>query len=307
MFEWLKNKDKKTVTKTEPLPQITDDMLKTSGSSSSQSGSSRMVYELETFVCTATGNRQYQQDAAYVTPTKIIAANKKSRVLAIVCDGMGGMADGGKASQTAIQMMRHGFDQIEKTQDPINIPAFFHKGIVSIDQVINSFPKENGKGSGTTMVACIAEDDKLYWASVGDSRIYILRDGRITQMTRDHNYWLRLQEQVKAGEITMEEAKSKKQKEALISFLGMGNITLMDIRQTAFEMKEDDVVMLCSDGITKTLPKGMIEHILLANAVKPEKKAQALVEAATHKNSHNQDNTTCALIHYHKRDIKKTI
>ena len=61
----------------------------------------RKVPELTTMVCTSTGNRKYQQDAVYVTPSKVLASNKKTRVMALVCDGMGGMADGGKASQTA--------------------------------------------------------------------------------------------------------------------------------------------------------------------------------------------------------------
>ena len=224
--------------------------------------------------------------------------------MALVCDGMGGMADGGKASQTAIQMMIQGFQNIEKMQD-VDIPFFFQQGIRAIDRTIASFPKEDGKGSGTTMVACIAEDNKLYWASVGDSRIYIIRGNQMQQVTRDHNYWLRLQEMIKAGQITEEEAMAKKQKEALISFLGIGNVSLMDINAKPFEMKFGDVVMLCSDGITKTLPDAQIKKIITADEVKPEKKAEALVEAAIHINSHSQDNTSVALIHYHEKKIEK--
>ena len=71
-------------------------------SSSSTGRVQRMVPELATLSYTVTGNRQYQQDAVYVSKGKKLAANKKTRVLAVVCDGMGGMADGGKASQTAM-------------------------------------------------------------------------------------------------------------------------------------------------------------------------------------------------------------
>lgn len=264
----------------------------------------RRVPELATLVRSATGNRQYQQDAAYITPSKALASNKKTRVMALVCDGMGGMADGGRASRTAIQMMVQGFQKVEKLPE-VNIPGFFRQGILTIDQTIYNFPKESGKGSGTTMVACIAEDNKLYWASVGDSRIYILRGNQMQQVTRDHNYWLRLQEKVAAGEMTLEEARKQKQKEALISFLGMGNVSLMDINTTPFELQFGDVVMLCSDGITKTLSDDRIKQIITADAVRPEQKAEALVEAATHTNAHSQDNTTVALIHYHNKDIKK--
>ena len=187
----------------------------------------------------------------------------------------------------------------------LNIPYFFLQGIKAIDRAIYEFPKEEGRGSGTTMAACIAEDNKLYWASVGDSRIYIIRGNQMQQVTRDHNYRLHLQEMVRTGQMSEEEAEAARQKEALISYLGMGNVSLMDINSQPFEMQYGDVVMLCSDGITKTLPDEQIKKIITADAVKPEQKAKALVDAATHLNSHSQDNTTAALIHYQERDIKE--
>lgn len=264
----------------------------------------RSVPQLYTLSYTETGNRQYQQDAVYVSKSKILAANKKTRVLGIVCDGMGGMADGGRASQTAIQMMVQGFEQIEKASN-VNIPGFFRQGIQVIDKTIYNFPKENGKGSGTTMVAVIAEDNKLYWASVGDSRIYIIRGGSMKQITRDHNYWLRLQEMVAAGQMSQEEAMGKRQKEALISFLGIGNVSLMDINTQPFEMQTGDTIMLCSDGITKTLPDEQIQKIITADIVSLEEKARTLVRAAVTNNTHSQDNTSVAILQYRDMEIKK--
>lgn len=291
MFGRKKNNDKKRV-----IPNQTSFV--------SMAPVVRKVPALTTLVRTATGNRQYQQDAAYVTESKILASNRKTRVLAVVCDGMGGMTDGGRASQTAKEMMVRGFQKVEKYPQ-LDIPAFFQQGIQAIDRTIYEFPKIDGRGSGTTMVACIAEDHKLYWASVGDSRIYIIRGRQMQQVTRDHNYWLRLQEMIRQGRITEQEAMAERQKEALISFLGIGNVSLMDINTVPFEMQYGDVVMLCSDGITKTLPDSQIQQIILDDRVKPNQKAEALVEAATHVNSHSQDNTSVALIHYHEEDIKQ--
>lgn len=264
----------------------------------------RSVPQLYTLSYTDTGNREYQQDAVFVSESKVLAANKKTRVIGIVCDGMGGMADGGRASQTAIQMMVQGFRQIEKASS-VNIPAFFRQGILAVDKTIHNFPRENGKGSGTTMVAVIAEDNKLYWASVGDSRIYIIRGGNMKQVTRDHNYWLRLQEMVAAGQMSMEEAMGKRQKEALISFLGIGNVSLMDINTQPFEMQTGDTVMLCSDGITKTLPDEQIRNIIMADIVSLEEKAKTLVRAAVTNNTHSQDNTSVAILQYREMEIKK--
>ena len=268
----------------------------------------RTVPELATFSYTDQGRREYQQDAVYVTPSKKFAANRKTRVMAVVCDGMGGMADGGKASRTAIQMMINGFQNVQN-QPQMNIPGFFRSAIVTIDKTIASFPKENGRGSGTTMVAAIAEENKLYWASVGDSRIYIIRENtnqtEMRQITRDHNYWLRLQEMVAQGKMTQEEAMGKRQKEALISFLGIGNVSLMDISTEPIPMQYGDIVMLCSDGITKTLPDHQIKSIILDDKNPIEQKAVQLVEAAIHGNTHSQDNTSVAILQYRESTINK--
>ena len=268
----------------------------------------RTVPELATFSYTDQGRREYQQDAVYVTPSKKFAANRKTRVMAVVCDGMGGMADGGKASRTAIQMMINGFQNVQN-QPQMNIPGFFRSASVTIDKTIASFPKENGRGSGTTMVAAIAEENKLYWASVGDSRIYIIRENNnqteMRQITRDHNYWLRLQEMVAQGKMTQEEAMGKRQKEALISFLGIGNVSLMDISTEPIPMQYGDIVMLCSDGITKTLPDHQIKSIILDDKNPIEQKAVQLVEAAIHGNTHSQDNTSVAILQYRESTINK--
>ena len=96
-----------------------------------------------------------------------------------------------------------------------------------------------------------------------------------------------------------------RQKEALISFLGIGNVSLMDISTEPIQMQYGDIVMLCSDGITKTLPDHQIKSIILDDKNPIEQKAVQLVEAAIHGNTHSQDNTSVAILQYRESTINK--
>jgi serine/threonine protein phosphatase PrpC len=261
----------------------------------------RKVHMLTTSMYSVVGNRDQQQDSMYVTPSKNLVSNRKKRVLAIVCDGLGGMADGGKASRIAMQIIVQRFQKLEKNS-AFNIPLFFRRGILTADRVIYEFSKKNRKGSGTTMVACIVEDNKLYWASVGDSRIYIIRNRQILQITRDHNYGLCLLKKMYVGEMTVEEAMRNKKKAALISYLGIGNISLMDINDNPLKLLHGDIVMLCSDGLTKTLSDSRIKEIIMTDILKFEEKAESLVKIATYANAYSQDNTSVILIHYEEME-----
>ena len=263
----------------------------------------RTVPEIRTYSYMDAGNREYQQDAVFVSPTKKLAANKRTRLLGLVCDGMGGMADGGRASSTALQMISHAFERIENEED-VNLPLFFRQGILATDRTIHEFPKENGRGSGTTMVAVIIEDDHFYWASVGDSRIYLLRGGRLQMLTRDHNYDLRLKQMIQEGSLTMEEYAGKRQKEALISFLGIGDISLMDISPGAIPLYVGDTILLCSDGVTKTLSDEQIRQILTSDRISIEDSAKQLVDVAIHGNTRSQDNTSVVLMKYLETELK---
>lgn len=262
----------------------------------------RRVEQLFTYAYTHTGNRQYQQDSVFVSQSKILAANKKVRVLEVVCDGMGGMADGGRAARTGTQMMKDDFMKIEKEPE-VDIPRFLENEVRRIDRVIAAFPQEDGHGSGSTIVAVIAEDNRLYWVSVGDSRIYIFRGNEMKQLTKDHNYLLRLSELVANGEMSLEEAKRQPQKEALISFLGIGGLELIDIAHTPLELIPGDIVLLCSDGVTKTLEDNWIQKIMLSPTSSMEEKAETLVRAAVRTNTRSQDNTSVAILHYDYKAI----
>jgi protein phosphatase len=238
------------------------------------------------------GTREYQQDSLYVDAPLIFSDKDDAQLLGIVCDGMGGMESGGAASQLAVEVFKNEFKQ-----GITDIPRFLEDTIRLAGREVNEFTKGAG---GTTLAAVIADHNKLYWGAVGDSRIYILRKGEIAQLTRDHNYFLTLSEQVKKKEITEKEAKSNPKKDALISFIGMDNLKLIDISPAPLTLQTGDIILLCSDGLTKTLTNEEISEIIFENYGNVEETARLLPVETFDRSPGGQDNIAVVLIQYDK-------
>ena len=232
----------------------------------------------------------------YVTEGDVWEDDAPHRQIAVLCDGMGGMTDGARASETAVTTMAYAFDRI-RYEDAPNIQSFFKSSMISLDRMIHEFPREDGKGSGTTMVSVVTEGNSFYIAAVGDSRIYYHHWGKLKRLTRDHNHDLRLRSWLAGGMITEEQYKKEKKKKALISFLGVGDISLMDISKKSVPVSSGDILMLCSDGVTGSLSEEKISEVLLRGG-NLEDMAEEIVRSAVGRNPVSQDNTSIVLLRY---------
>ncbi len=255
--------------------------------------------EIEISSATHIGSREYQQDQVYVSESSERSPGEMRRILATVCDGMGGMTDGGKASETAVMLQKERFEVI-KDNPEADIPSFLDSVTQEANDIISRMPKENGRGSGTTMVSVVVENDRFWWAASGDSRIYLLHDGKLQMLTRDHNYDMILKHKLKKCEITPEEYLAQRRKEALVSFLGIGDMRIKDISKEPIQLYKNDMIMLCSDGISKTISDDEIAYILQEGR---GDKAKVLVEAAINKNRIKQDNTSAVVIEYKNKPV----
>lgn len=238
------------------------------------------------------GTRKNQQDSIYTSCGSDMA-------IAVVCDGMGGMEGGELASQLAIQILSQEYEERENQQ----IPEFYRRAVVHMDNGVSSLMRKDGEAmnAGTTVVSAVIQDDKLYWLSVGDSRIYIIRGNEFEQVTRDHNYKLRLDNLLQEELISQEEYLSRIAKgEALISYIGMGNVTLMDINPIPFQLCDQDVILLCSDGLYKRLEDEEIQKIVCKELPNVDKAAQKLTQVVMEKTTGSQDNTSVILMQYHQ-------
>ena len=109
---------------------------------------------------------------------------------------------------------------------------------------------------------------------------------------------LELMEQVRKGEITIEQANADKEKEALISYMGMGSVSLMDVIEKPFELQENDVILLCSDGLYRSVSDEEISALVQSEQRDMQALAEKLVDFALSKNNPYQDNTSVIVIKY---------
>lgn len=209
-------------------------------------------------VCSAAskGTRKYQQDSLQYK-------FYREELLAAVCDGMGGMEDGAQASYLAITTLMELF---QKTESPLeDVPGFFESAVDAMDRKVAAM--EDGEGNplrgGTTLAAVYITRKQLYWSSVGDSKVYLYRQGRLVSLTREHNYRLLLEEYLEDGSISPEEYEVQmRQGQALVSYLGMDGVRMADCSQKPLNLEGGDIILVCSDGLYKALSIEQIENIL---------------------------------------------
>lgn len=241
------------------------------------------------------GSRKSQQDAYYLSTAD------PGCVLAVLCDGMGGMEGGELASQTAVRAFVRDFEKIRNKED--NFYDFLREEVDAVDQLVSSLTDARGRrlDSGTTLVATIIVDGFFQYVAVGDSRIYLIREGTLYQITRDHNYLLYLDYQRKKDLMTEETYEIEKNRgEALISYIGMDGVAITDGNQRPFALEENDILLMSSDGLYKALGDQEISKIVRENITSVSQIDHALQEAAGQAAPDSQDNTTVIVLRYQK-------
>lgn len=234
------------------------------------------------------GQREQQQD--FYTCSRLA-----DRTIAIVCDGMGGMAGGSIASRHAANLLLQDLENVSPTED---MYSFFKRELEKLDDAIFGLKDEKGArlGAGTTIVAVLMFGNKLYWFSVGDSKLYYMRKQEFYCVTRSHNYAMQLEDMRKNSCIDEKQyIEESKKGEQLISYLGMGMAEIFDGNYSPFMMEVGDKILLCTDGLYRTLNQHEIKKILEERG-NTEYKCKAFENAILSKKSLSQDNATWIVI-----------
>lgn len=213
-------------------------------------------------------------------------------LVAAVCDGMGGHVGGAVASQTAVDAIRqyltdNYFDD-PRTAIGMAIDVANH----AILDKARQQPELTGMGS--TCVMLIVRDGRVYIGSVGDSRVYIVRERKIRQLTKDQSY---VQILVDIGQITREQAEHHPRKNEITNCLGLETMQPATVLQDAFEPQAGDCFLLCSDGLSGMVNDVHIERIVSRQSeMSSQQRVDKLVETA--KLNGGVDNITVQIVEF---------
>lgn len=234
------------------------------------------------------GARKGQQDCFAVSDAAMM---KTHGLLAVVADGMGGLADGDKVSTTAVEAALDRFMFLGADAQPKEVLLTLAGEAV---RAVNDLLGPDGfRKSGSTLVLGLIRNNCFSFLGIGDSRVCLYRDGTLTQLNREHIYENELALQAVNGERSVASALSDPKGGGLVSFLGMGRLTMVDLPAFPLELRAGDRVILMSDGVYNALAPYELTPML---AQAPEEAASSIREAVREKNYSDQDNYTAVIL-----------
>jgi protein phosphatase len=204
-----------------------------------------------------------------------------------VCDGMGGAAAGEVASRltvdTLIERLCAGHSQEDRRRE-------LEESITAANRLVFAQATNDNslQGMGTTLVAVSIQDDRALIGHVGDSRCYLFRDGELIRQTNDHSL---VDEQVRLGHMTPADAERSPLRNVITRAIGTQKSVDADIAE--LNLEAGDVLLLCSDGLTREVPEEGIAAILSGNRTMDDQ-CRELIDAANAAGGH--DNVTAILV-----------
>jgi len=178
-------------------------------------------------------------------------------ILAIVCDGLGGNKAGDVASQLSVNSVHDYFQASNNTDYLDRIKSAILNANKDILEKSNS--SSDFKGMATTIEVLFLKDNNAFWGHVGDSRIYLLRNNKLKQLTKDHSL---VQKLVDEGYLTMKEAEHHPNKNIIMRALGDNNKVEIDLSKIKLNSSDDYLFLMCTDGVTGVMNDYELEKIL---------------------------------------------
>ena len=236
------------------------------------------------------GQRDNQEDAFLIVPLDG-TEERAERVLVILADGMGGHAAGQVASGIVVDRFREYFNRPGLHGEP---PQLLNEALDFANRMVGEAAADNPAyhGMGCTVVAVLCEEDRLWWVSVGDSHLYLLRDSRVEKLNADHSYGGYLDSLEAKGE-DLSSAQNLPRNMLMSAIVG-DQIPMIDVPDEPFTLKSSDRLVLASDGLDTIAREELA--LRFDAGIGPGEFARRLVEAVEAVNKPRQDNTTVAVV-----------
>lgn len=243
------------------------------------------------------------EDRAFIQAYQGLPGENGNLTLAVIADGIGGHRAGEVASQIAVNTFKTLFDQT----DSRSYLDLFTRAFASIQQALTQHIANNpeSEGMGTTCSAVVIANRRLYLAFIGDSRVYLIRDGAIRQISIDHTW---VQEAIEHGILTKHEARKHPNRHVVRRHLGAGQDSTPDFRlqlddgekpedsrrNQGLPLKPGDIILMSSDGLTDLVE----DHEILATFEDktPQQTVDALVLMARQRGGYDNITITAIMV-----------
>jgi len=244
------------------------------------------------------GRRINQQDAYGFSDFEDALFIEHGGVLAVVCDGIGGMEKGDEASCLAVKTILDSYmSKLPKEPIPAALISAAEKANNKITQL--GVVSECEGNIGTTLAAIVFYKEELFWCTSGDSRVYLNHGDKLIQLSTDHIYAQELILNQKANKMTLEDVANHPDSNALTSFLGIGENITFHTNKYQDKLLPNDSILVCSDGVFNSLSTTeIIEALRLSN---PMTAAKELQNRVLDKQFLNQDNLTAIVFQVQKK------
>ncbi len=233
------------------------------------------------------GRRPTQQDACGL----LFPSDKQGLFFAAVADGMGGMQNGKEAAEQTVQRMLNGYEKLKLKSNIDNISDKISMLAISTnDDVFNTFEGN----AGTTLASIAIVADKLYWVAVGDSMLFLCRDGRMFRLNHEHSYHMYLRrDALLSGNLEDLPTLNTTDEHRLSAYIGSPDLFDIDRNLHPYTLLPGDKIVLCTDGVSRTINNSTMS-VILKNP--PDRVVDIIEGLVEHKANPRQDNYTAVVV-----------
>lgn len=236
------------------------------------------------------GKREEQQDSFCISDVSNKADLESKGLMAVVADGMGGLESGASVSQLVSNIF---LNKYRSSAIP-DCKSFLYEAVMESEREVEKYIEVNHVDGGSTLVAVMIREGQLSFISVGDSFIFLIRAGKLIKLNTEHTYGNLLRERAARGEIDPEEAEINPKRGSLTSYIGIGNLRLINQSGTPIPLMDGDILFLCSDGVYNALGDNVLLEVITGGDF--GEAAERVEQSVLMQNIPTQDNFTAVMI-----------